>query len=233
MTSLDGRTNTSPVVAVDDDGIADVDALDQAAHVADRGDAERAGDDGDVALSAGLLDDEAAQPRAVVVEQVGRTHGARDQDRRRAGSCVADAAAGVRRRQDAQQAVRQVVEVAQALAPVGIALAQHPRPRLVLHALDGGFGGEARLDRLRQAALPAAVVGEHPIGFEDVAVLAVAREIAMADHLVDDGLELDHGGLEPHRFGGRIVGDQLGDDDARLVQHRVAERDAFGHAPGP
>ena len=67
-------------LGVDDGGIARVDALDDAARLADGGDAERLGDDGDVALPAAVLDDEAAQPRAVVVEQLGRPHGARDQD---------------------------------------------------------------------------------------------------------------------------------------------------------
>ncbi len=83
------------------------------------------------------------------------------------------------------------------------------------------------MDRLGETPLPATVVGKHPIGFKDVLVLAFARQIAMADHFVNDSLELDHGRIEPHRFGDRIVGGELGDDDARLVQHRMAERDAF------
>ena len=71
---------------------------------------ERLGDDGDVALAAAVLDHQAAQARAVVVEQVGRAHGARDQHGvvRQIGDGAARArAAG----QDAQQAVGQLVEV--------------------------------------------------------------------------------------------------------------------------
>ena len=59
-------------LGVDDDRIARVDALDHAARLADRGNAERARHDGDVALPAAVLDDEPAEPRAVVVEQLGR-----------------------------------------------------------------------------------------------------------------------------------------------------------------
>ena len=66
-------------LGVDDDGVALVDALHDAAGVADGGDAQRLGDDGDMALAAGVLQHQAAQPRAVVVEEVGRAHGAGDQ----------------------------------------------------------------------------------------------------------------------------------------------------------
>ena len=65
---------------VDDRRVASVDALDDARRLADRGDAQRLGDDRDVALAAAVLDDQAAQPLAVVVEQFGRPHGARDED---------------------------------------------------------------------------------------------------------------------------------------------------------
>ena len=59
----------------------------------DGGDAERAGDDGDVAGRAALLQDQAADALAVVVEELGRAHVAGDDDRvarqvrRRPGPC--------------------------------------------------------------------------------------------------------------------------------------------------
>ena len=143
-----------------------------------------------------ILEHQAAQPRAVVVEQVGRAHGAGDQD-----GVVRQVGGGARAlgpaRQDAQQAVGQVVEVVQALAPVGVGLAQHARAGVVLHPLDGGLGGQAALDRLLHAPQPAAVVGEHAVGLEHVAVLAGGGELALLQHLVDGGLQLLDGGLEP------------------------------------
>ncbi len=74
--------------------------------------------------------------------------------------------------EDAQQPVREIIEIALALAPVGIALAQHARPRAVLDALDGGVGREPALHGFAQTPLPAAVVGEHAIGLENLAMLA-------------------------------------------------------------
>src|SRR5262249_22492005 len=65
-------------VGIDNDGRALLHALDHAARITDGGYAERAGNDGDVALPAGLLQHQAAQARAVVVKQVRRTHAARD-----------------------------------------------------------------------------------------------------------------------------------------------------------
>ena len=47
----------------------------------DGGDAERAGDDGDVAGRPAFFQDEAAHALAVVVEELGRAHRAGDDDR--------------------------------------------------------------------------------------------------------------------------------------------------------
>ena len=67
--SGEGRMCTSPDDAVDDDGIARIDDAGGIGDLADRRDAERAGDDRDVRGRPALLEDEAAQPPAVVVEQ--------------------------------------------------------------------------------------------------------------------------------------------------------------------
>src|SRR5690606_6601741 len=106
-------------VAIDDHGIAGIDALDRAAHVRHRDDAERACDDRDVALPAAFLDDEAPEPRAVVVEKIRGTHGARDHDRVVWELLVGGAStAGIGCRQNAQEPVRKVLEVAHAIAPI-------------------------------------------------------------------------------------------------------------------
>ena len=169
---------------------------------------------------------QAAQARAVVVEQVGRAHGAGDQHGvvRQLG-CAACALGPTG--QDAQQAVRQLVEVAQPLVPVGVGLAQHARAGVVLHPLDGGLGRHAALDRLLHAAQPAAIVREHAVGLEHVAMLAGGGQLALLEHLVDGGLQLLDGGLEPAVLLLGVLGLELGDDDARLVQHDVAQRQAL------
>src|SRR5580658_3049845 len=74
---------------------------------------------------------------------------------------------------------------------------------------------------------PTAVIGEHAVGFEHLAMLAALDNIAMFQHLVEIGLQRLDGGFEVLQFLRHIVGDEIGDDDARLVQHDMAERDAF------
>ena len=85
------------------------------------GDAERARHDGDMAGRAAFLEHQAAQLRAVVVEQRRRPHRARDEDG------VVAAAARARGAwswpdQLAQQPVGEIVEVVQPLAQIGIGL---------------------------------------------------------------------------------------------------------------
>ena len=209
---------------VDDDGVAGIDQADGVADLADRGDAQRAGDDRHMGGRPALLQDDAAQALAVVVEQRRRAHGARDDDgvfrqvlaRRRV--VVAE--------QLAQQAVGEVVEIVQALAQIGIGLAQHAGAGVGLHALDRGLGGQAGRHRLFELVHPAAVMGEHAIGFEHVAMLAALGDVAMLEHGVEVGPQRGDRGLQALALLVRIVGDEIGDDDARLVQHHVAERDA-------
>ena len=71
------------------------------------------------------------------------------------------------------------------------------RARVVLHALDRRLGGEAVLDRLLQPPRPAAVLGEHLVGFEDLAVLAGAGLGAAREQVVDREAEARHRRVEP------------------------------------
>ena len=66
--------------AVDDDGIARIGDAGGVGDLADRRDAERAGDDRHMRVRPALLEHEAAQAPAVVVEQRGRPHRAGDED---------------------------------------------------------------------------------------------------------------------------------------------------------
>ena len=182
-------------VGVDDDGVALVDPLDHAARFADGGNAERPGDDGDVALTAGVFEDQPAQAGAVVVEQVGRAHAARD-EYRIVGQVGDGPAASLTAGQDAQQAVGERIEILEPLVPVGIGLAQHAGTRVVLDALDRGLGRHAAPDRLLHAPQPAAIVREHAVGFEHLAMFAGGAQLALLQQLVDGGLQLVHRGFQ-------------------------------------
>ena len=127
----------------------------------------------------------------------------------------------------AQQAVGEVVEIVQAVAQERVRLPRHAGARVALHLLHRRLGGEAVLHGLLQAARPAAVLGEHLVGFEDLAVLAGAGLGAAREQVVDREAEARHRRVEPLQLVLDILGDELGHDDARLVQHHVAERDAF------
>ena len=175
-------------LAVDDDGVAGLDQRGRVDDLADGRNAERARDDGDVAGRAALLQHQAAQMRAVVVEQRGRAHGARDQDGV-VGQLLARDAVGLAH-QRAQQAVGEIVEIVQPLAQIGIGLAQHLGAGVGLDALDGGLGGQAGQHHLAHAPQPALVMGEHAEGLEHVAVLAGMGDVAALEQLVDRGAHL-------------------------------------------
>ena len=192
---------------------------------ADRGNAERARDDGDMRMRAAFFQHQAAQPLAVVVEQRRRAHRARDQDGvlRQAFARRRVVAAG----ELAHQAIGEVVEVVQPLAQKRIGLSQHARAGVGLHALDRGFRGQAGHHRFFELVHPAAVVGEHAIGFEHVAMLAAVDHVAVFEHFVEVGAQRLDRRPQMLQFLRDVVGDEIGDDDARLVQHDMAERDAF------
>ena len=212
-------------LGVDDRGIARLDGLEHALHLRERGDAERARDDGDMARGAPLLQHQAAQALPVVIEQLGGTHGAGDDDgvlRQASRRGRADAA-----RKQAQQAVGQIVDIVQPVARMLIRHAQHARAGVVAHALHRSLGGQAGDQRLVEPPPPAVVVGEHPEGFKHFAVLAGARQIAALHHVVDRAGQVLDGLSEAAPLELDILGDQAGDDDARLVQHDMAERHAF------
>ncbi len=212
--------------AVHDDGVAGLDQAGGIGDFADGRNAERARHDRDMRGRPAFLQHQAAQSFAVVVEQRRRTHGARDHD-------------GVFRQllfsrrvilahQHPHQAVGEVVEVVQAVAQIRIGGAQHAGAGVGLHALDAGFGGETGRHRFADLVQPALVVREHAIGFEHVAMLAAVGDVAVLDHAVEIGAQGSDRGIEPLELARHVVGDHVGDDDARLVQHHVAERDAVG-----
>ena len=211
--------------AVDDDGVAGVGDAGGIGNLAHRRNAECARDDGDVRILAAFFQHQPAQALAVVFEQRRRSHAARHQHRI-LGQPVA------RRRivlaeQLVHQPVGQFIEIVQALAQIGVGDAQHAGAGVGLHALGGSLGGQAGHDGFVQAVLPATVIGEHAVGFEHLAMLAGVGDLAALQQQVEvraHGLDRS---VEPLQFLLHVVGDEVGDDDARLVQHHVTERDAL------
>jgi hypothetical protein len=211
--------------AVDDDRIAGFDEAGDVLHLADRGDAERARDDGHMRCRPAFLQDQTAQPLAVVVEQGRGTHHARDHD-----GIVRQLLAArrvIHAHQLPHQAIGEIVEIVQALAQIRVCGAQHARTRIRLHALDAGLRGEAGRHRLAHAIEPAAVMREHAVGFQHLARFGTVGDFAAFQHHVDIGAQRRDRVVEALEFLLYVIGDKVLDDHARLVQHDVTERDAF------
>ena len=210
--------------AVDDDGVARLDQAGGVGDFADRRNAERARHDRNVRGRPAFLQDQPAQSFAVVVEQRRRAHRARDQN------CVFRQLLARGRvilpHQHAHQPVGEIVEVVQPVAQIGIGGAQHARAGVGLHALDAGLGGEAGRHRLAHLVQPALVVAEHAVGFENFAMLAAFGHLAVIEQAVEVGAESCDRRVQPLELLRHVVGDDVGDDHARLVQHHVAECDA-------
>ncbi len=175
-----------------------------------------------------LLQHEAAHVLARIVEQLRGTHGARDDDRviREIGSRKL----GAITRKLAQQPVRKIVEIVHPLAKIRIGQPDHPRLGLALHPLHRRFRRQAVADRLLELSHPAAVMGEHAVGLEHRAVFAFHRNVAARQHVVDGDAQRAERLRKPLQFVLRVLVEQIGDDDARLMQDDVTEPDAFAVA---
>ena len=210
---------------VDDDGVAIVDQRHGIGGAADHGNTEGAGHDGHMAGRSALFQNQPADVLAVVVEQLGGAHVARHDDGVLGQFLAARAVRLVH--QHAQEPVGQVVEIVQAFAQERRRLAQHARAHVALHLFHRAFRRQAVADRLLHAPHPAAVVGEHAIGFENVAMLAGGRDIVARQHVVDEQAQAGDRLVEPARFHRGVLADQRGHHHARLVQHGQPEADAF------
>ncbi len=73
---------------------------------------------------------------------------------------------------------------------------------------------------------PAAIGGEHAVGLEHVAMLAAVGDVARRQQIVDRRLHFGDRLAQPLELDIGILGDDLVDDDARLVQHGDADRQA-------
>ena len=210
------------LVAVDEDQVAVQRLGGDALGMDDERDGERPGDDGGVAADGAFLEHDPLEP-AAVVEQFGGADIAGDQDRvgRHFGAGFV-ALPG----EDTQEAVRQVVEVVEPVAEVGVGDLGHAGAGGGLFLFDSRLGREAAGDVFLHPAHPALGIGEHAVGFEDLELFAVAG-LGVREHPVDADAEFVDGGGELFHLAMRVVGDGIGDDDAGVVQPDMALGRAF------
>ena len=212
-----------PARPVYNDGVPGVGHAGGIVDPADRGDAQGARDYRDMRVGATLLENKPAQALAIILKQRCRPHRAGYDDRvfRQAIACRRV----ILPKQLMHQPVGELVQIVQALAQIRIGGAQHARACVRLHALDCGLGGEAGRHRFFQPVHPSAVIGKHAIGLEHLPVLASIGELAAFQQHVQVRPHGLNGRFEPFQFFRHIVGNEIGDDNARLVQHDMTVRD--------
>jgi hypothetical protein len=129
-------------------------------------------------------------------------------------------------RQQPQKPVRQVVEVMQPVAQIGVRHRLHPRARRGLFLFHRRLGRQPARDVLLHPAHPAAGAGEHPVGLQHLALLGIARGDAR-QHLVHVDPQPFHRLLQALQLHLRVVGHGPRDHHARLVQPDMAHCRAF------
>ena len=122
--------------------------------------------------------------------------------------------------QDAQQAVREVVQIVKAVAQVGVGHLLHPVAGVGLFLFHRGFGGQAAGDVLLHPAHPALGMGEHAVGLQHFGLVLVA--IGGGQQFIDAQAQLAHGLVQAFQFLVRVLGDRVGHDDAGFVQPDMA-----------
>ena len=172
-----------------------------------------------------FLEDHPLQSAAIIFEQFGGAQIARDQDRILPQSRLRRRAQLPRH--NAQQPVRQILEIVHPLGEQWIVDLAHPHPRALLDTLDGGLGGQPRINGFVDPSAPPLVISEHLIGLDDLARFAVNAEIGLACHPVDLFAHLVERRIDAVPLGFGIFSYGVFDDDARLVIDGVPPRHPF------
>ena len=213
------------MLAIDDHDIPGLDLPRRFRDAPDDRNVESARDDRDMGGGRAFLKHQPLDPPVRVIQQLGRSHGVGDQDEfaRQLGHGHAGYLAG----QGLLQPVGEVLQIVKPLAQIGVGDLHHAALGLVAHLLHRCFGGEAAAHRLGDPFEPAAVGGEHPVGLDDVAVLAGAEPAAGVDEPIDRIVHRPDRLAQPLVLGRDIFGDDLADHHFGLMQ------DAPRRSPDP
>jgi hypothetical protein len=219
-----GADHDATSVAVDEDLVAFVDDVANVGEAADDRHTHGSRDDCHVRGQRPFLEQHRLQPAPVIFEELGGAKIARDED-----GVLLEAGLGGgahSSRNDPKQPVRQILKIVHPLLEQGIVDLAHPSARSLLHALDRGFGGKTGIDRLVDPSRPALVIGEHPVGLEDLPVLA-GSELGLPGHVVDLFAHLAEGPVDTVALRLDVIGNRMLDDHSRFVEYGPA----LGH-PG-
>ncbi len=221
---VSGTDQNLGVLGINDQPVAILDPCHGLADLANHRDVERPGNDRDMRIGRALLEHDPTQAAAVIVEKLGRAQIAGDED-----DVFVDGnggTAGLGAGEMLKQPVGEVLEVVDPLAQVRIGDLAHPRVNFVAHLLHGGLGGQAGVDGLADPAQPADVLGDHPVGLENVAVLAALADGGRTQHVVKRAVHVGDGLAQPVVLDPGILGDDPADGEPWLVKNGDAEREA-------
>ncbi len=96
----------------------------------------------------------------------------------------------------------------------------HPRVNIVIDALHRRFRGQAGVYRIADAPEPADVLGDHPVGFEDVTRWSGVGKTARSQHVIDCAVHVGDGAAQPLVLEADVLGDHPPDQETVLVHHR-------------
>ena len=212
--------------SVDYDGITRFDQSGRIVDLANGRNTKRACDDRNVRRRPAFFQHQTPQSFSVVIKQRRRAHGAGHDD-----GIFRQLLLGRRvilAHQHTHQTVGEIVEVVQTVTQIMVGGTQHARAGVGLYALNTGLGGEAGRYRFANLVQPALVVRKHSIRFEHVPMLAAIGDIAMFDQPVEIFAQGGDGGIEPLELMWHVVGDDVGNNHARLVQHDMTKGDTIG-----
>ena len=177
-----------------------------------------------MAVGRAVLQDQGAQSHGIVVEQIGRPHGPGDDHD------VVGQGAGPGDRPTAgqvqQHPIRQILEVVEAVAQIGVAETRPPSRHRVVHAPNRRLGRQSSIDGFSDPGDPAAILRKHAVGLQDLLGLAAMGICGLRQQGVDRRVHAAQRPLEPLVLVAGVVGKHLPDRELRAVQHRKAFRDA-------
>ena len=218
------------IVAVDQNHIQRVDDVKRIGTAPDDRNAEGPRHDRDVAGRRPLLHNDGAEALLLIIKQLRRPDRAGDEH-----DVIGQRAHGGLRPlagQVEQQARGQIVEIGHPLAQIRVRDAGHARRCVVAHPLNRRLGGQAGLDGLLDPAHPAAILGEHAVGLEDVEAFADAAVLGDLDQPVQGPVHGRQRRTQALNLAHRFVCDHLAHGQLRPVQNRKPPRQPIieGHA---
>jgi len=172
---------------------------------------------------AALFQNQTTNTVAVIIQQLSSAHVTCNDDRIFRQIVFA---AVVLAHQLTNEAVRQIIQIMQALTQVRISLPEHLSACIALNFLNSSFRRQTIADRFINLPDPATVIGKHPVSFQNLTVLTVLGKLTTGQHVVQRLTQTRDRFFKTLLFSVRVLSDQIGNDNTWLMQNNVAKANA-------